>query len=116
MREKGRQNLEEESQKTEEFRSMPEDLYGQVLAVQQQIEMAGSEGTSVTKAKGRIERAESLDKEAQAAFDKKRVRDDKAKSHCHPEYRGDGATGTARSPVRIINPPGGTQKNPFLFQ
>jgi len=71
MREKGRQNLEEESQKMEEFRSMPEDLYGQVLAVQQQIEMAGSEGTSVTKAKGRIERAESLDKEAQASFDKK---------------------------------------------
>ena len=33
--------------------------------------MAGIEGTNVTKAKGRIERAESLYKEAQASFDKK---------------------------------------------
>lgn len=71
MREKGRQKLEEESQKAEEFRSILEDLYGQVLAVQQEIEMAASEGTNVTKAKGRIERAESLYKEAQASFDKK---------------------------------------------
>jgi uncharacterized protein YcfJ len=70
MREKGRQKLEEESQKAEEFRSMLEDLYGQVLAVQQEIEMAGSEGTNVTKAKGRIDRAESLYKEAQVSFDK----------------------------------------------
>ena len=33
--------------------------------------MAKSEGTNVTKAKGRIDRAESLYKEAQASFDKK---------------------------------------------
>ena len=71
IREKGQQKLEEESQKAEEFRSMLEDLYGQVLAVQQEIEMAGSEGTNVTKAKGRIERADSLYKEAQVSFDKK---------------------------------------------
>jgi len=71
VREKGRQKLEEESRKAEEFRSMLEDLYGQVLAVQQEIEMAESEGTNVTKAKGRIARAETLYREAQASFDKK---------------------------------------------
>jgi outer membrane lipoprotein SlyB len=71
MREKGQQKLEDGSQKAEEFRSMLEDLYGQVLAVQQEIGMAESGGTNVTKAKGQIERAESLYKEAQASFDKK---------------------------------------------
>jgi len=71
IREKGRQKLEEDSAKSEEFRGMLEDLYGQVLAVQEEVEMAKSEGTNVTKAKGRIDRADSLYKEAQASFDKK---------------------------------------------
>lgn len=71
IREKGRQKLEEDSQKSEEFRSLLEELYGQVLAVQEEIDMAKSEGTNVTKAKGRIDRAENLYKEAQASFDKK---------------------------------------------
>ena len=71
IREKGRQKLEEDSSKAEEFRGMLEDLYGQVLAVQEEIEMARSEGTNVTKPKGRIDRAENLFKEAQASFDKK---------------------------------------------
>ncbi|RPI40723.1 MAG: hypothetical protein EHM53_00850 [Methanoregulaceae archaeon] len=71
MREKGRQKLEEDSHKTDEFRSMLEDLYGQVLAVQEEIEMAKSEGTNVSKPKGRIDRAENLYKEAQASFDRK---------------------------------------------
>jgi uncharacterized protein YcfJ len=71
VREKGRQKLEEDSAKADEFRGMLEDLFGQVLAVQEEIEMARSEGTNVTKPKGRIDRAESLYKEAQASFDKK---------------------------------------------
>jgi uncharacterized protein YcfJ len=71
MREKGRQKLEEDSLKADEFRSMLEDLYGQVLAVQEEIEMAKSEGTNVSKPKGRIDRAENLYKEAQASFDRK---------------------------------------------
>jgi uncharacterized protein YcfJ len=71
MQEKGRQKTEEDSAKFEEFRGMLEDLYGQVLAVQEEIEMAKSEGTNVTKAKGRIDRADSLYKEAQASLDKK---------------------------------------------
>jgi hypothetical protein len=71
LRERGRQKMEEENEKAGEYREMLEDLYGQVLAVQEEIDMAKSEGTDVTKAKGRIDRAENLYKEAQAAFDKK---------------------------------------------
>jgi chromosome segregation ATPase len=70
-RERGRQKIEEDNSKADEYRSMLEDLYGQVLAVQEEVEMAKSEGTDVTKAKGRIDRAESLYKDAQASFDKK---------------------------------------------
>lgn len=70
-RERGRQRIEEDNEKTEEYREMLEDLYGQVLATQEEIDMANSEGTNVTKAKGRVDRAESLYKEAQASFDKK---------------------------------------------
>ncbi len=69
--ERGRQKLEEDSAKAEVFRSMSEDLYGQVLAVQEEVDMAKCEGTNVTKAKGRIDRADSLYKEAQASFDRK---------------------------------------------
>lgn len=71
LREKGRQKLEEDAAKADEYRGMLEDLYGQVLAVQEEVEMAKSEGTNVTKPKGRIDRAESLYKEAQASFEKK---------------------------------------------
>jgi len=71
IREKGRQKIQEDEAKAGEFSSMLEDLYGQVLAVQEEIGMAGSEGTNVTKPKGRIDRAEVLYKEAQAAFDRK---------------------------------------------
>jgi hypothetical protein len=71
IREKGRQKFEEDSAKTDDFCDMLEDLYGQVLATQEEIELARSEGTDVTKPKGRIDRAENLYKEAQASFNKK---------------------------------------------
>jgi uncharacterized protein YcfJ len=71
IREKGRQKIAEDNAQADEYRRMLEDLYGQVLAVQEEIEMAGSEGTNVTKPKGRIDRAEALYKDAQASFDKK---------------------------------------------
>lgn len=70
-RERGRQKLEEDSAKADEYRGELEELYGQVLAVQEEVDMAKSEGTNVTKAKGRIDRAEALYKEAQASFEKK---------------------------------------------
>ena len=71
IRERGRQKLEENSAREEELRGMLEDLYGQVLAVKEEVDMAKSEGSNVTKARGRIDRAESLYKEAQASFDRK---------------------------------------------
>lgn len=70
-RERGRQKIDEENAKADEYRSLLEDLYGQVLAVQEEVEMAKSEGSNVTRARGRIDRAESLYREAQASFDKK---------------------------------------------
>lgn len=70
-REQGRQKLAQDDAKAEQYRSMLENLYGQVLAVQEEVEMAKSEGADVTKAKGRIDRADVLYKEAQASFDKK---------------------------------------------
>jgi hypothetical protein len=70
-RERGRQKIDEDNSKADEYRSLLEDLYGQVLAVQEEVEMAKSEGTDITKAKGRIDRAESLYKDAQTSFDKK---------------------------------------------
>jgi outer membrane lipoprotein SlyB len=70
-RERGRQKLQEDDAKADEYRQQLEDLFGQVLAVQEEVEMAKSEGTNVTKARGRIDRAEALYKEAQASFDKK---------------------------------------------
>jgi hypothetical protein len=71
IRERGRQKLEEDSAKAEEFRGMLEELYGLVLSVQEEVDMVKCEGTNVTKAKGRIDRADSLYKEAQASFNKK---------------------------------------------
>ena len=43
IRERGRQKLEEDSAKEEEYRGLLEDLYGQVLAVQEEVEMAKCE-------------------------------------------------------------------------
>jgi outer membrane lipoprotein SlyB len=70
-RERGRQKIDEDNSKADEYRSLLEDLYGRVLAVQEEVEMAKSEGANVTKARGRIDRADGLYKEAQASFDKK---------------------------------------------
>lgn len=48
-----------------------EDPCGQVLAVQEEIQMAKREDTNISKPKGRIDRAENLYKEAQVSFDRK---------------------------------------------
>lgn len=70
-REKSREKIAEESGKAEEYRSLLEDLYGQILSVQEEIELAKGEGGAVAKPKARIDRANTLYLEAQAAFDKK---------------------------------------------
>ena len=71
IREKGRQKLEEESSKAEEYRETLEELYGQILALQEEIELANSEGANISKPKARIDRAEKLYEEAMASFEKR---------------------------------------------
>jgi outer membrane lipoprotein SlyB len=70
-REKAREKLEEETQISEEYRALLEELYGQILAIQEELEVAKSEGAKIEKSKARFDRAEKLFQEAQAAFDKK---------------------------------------------
>ena len=69
-REAGVQKSEEEAAKAEEYRQALEDLYGQILSVQEEIDLAKSEGTNITKPKARLDRAENLYKEAQASLEK----------------------------------------------
>jgi outer membrane lipoprotein SlyB len=71
IREKAREKMAEDAGKSEEYRSLLEDLYGQILAMQEEIELAKSEGGKITKPKARIDRANALYQEAQVAFDKK---------------------------------------------
>jgi len=70
-KEQGRQKLQEESSKTEEYSGLLEELYGQILALQEEIDLAKSEGVSIIKPKARIDRAEKLYQEAQASLEKK---------------------------------------------
>ncbi len=42
IRERGRQKLEEDSAKEEEYRGMLEDLYGQVIAVQEEVDIVSA--------------------------------------------------------------------------
>ena len=71
LKERAREKMAEEAGKTEEYSSMLEDLYGQILSVQEEIEVAKSEGGKIAKPKARIDRAEALYREASAAFEKK---------------------------------------------
>lgn len=71
LRDRAREKMAEEAEKTEEYRSLLEDLYGRILSVQEEVELAKSEGGKIAKPKARIDRAEALYREAQAAFEKK---------------------------------------------
>jgi outer membrane lipoprotein SlyB len=70
-REKARERMDEEARMTEEYRTLLEELYGQILAIGEELEVAKSEGAKIEKPKARFDRAEKLYQEAQAAFDKK---------------------------------------------
>ena len=71
LRERAREKMAQEAEKTEEFRGLLEDLYGRILSVQEEVELAKNEGGTIAKPKARIDRAEALYREAQAAFEKK---------------------------------------------
>jgi predicted lipid-binding transport protein (Tim44 family) len=70
-REKAREKMEEDAGIAEEYRVLLEELYGQILAVQEELDVAKGEGAKIEKPKARLDRAEKLYREAQAAFDKK---------------------------------------------
>jgi hypothetical protein len=47
IREPGRQKLEEDSARAEEYRGMLDDLFGQVPALEEEIDMAKCEGVNI---------------------------------------------------------------------
>ena len=69
LRERGRQKREEGEARTEELRELLEDLYGDLLAVQEEAELAAVEGRDVRKPRARTDRAEILYHEAEAALE-----------------------------------------------
>jgi len=69
--EKAREKMEEDAGAAEEYRALLEELYGQILAIQEELDVAKDEGAKIEKPKARLDRAEKLYREAQAAFDKK---------------------------------------------
>lgn len=69
LRERGRQKREEDLARTEELRELLEELYGDLLAVQEEVELAAAEGLDVKKARARTDRAEALYLEAEAALE-----------------------------------------------
>ncbi|OPZ32355.1 MAG: hypothetical protein BWY99_02790 [Synergistetes bacterium ADurb.BinA166] len=69
LRERGRQKREEESARVDELRDILEELYGDLLAVQEEVELAASEGLDVRKPRARTDRAEILYGEAEAALE-----------------------------------------------
>ena len=69
LRERGRQKREEDLARTEEFRELLEELYGDLLAVQEEVELAAVEGQDVKKPRTRTDRAEVLYGEAEAALE-----------------------------------------------
>jgi len=71
LKERAREKMAEEAGRAEEYRALLEDLYGQILSLQEEIEVVKSEGGSVIKPKARTDRAEALYREAQSFFEKK---------------------------------------------
>ncbi|PKL62484.1 MAG: hypothetical protein CVV31_05770 [Methanomicrobiales archaeon HGW-Methanomicrobiales-2] len=69
LRERGRQKREEGEARTEELRELLEELYGDLLAVQEEIELAAVEGQDVKKPRARTDRAEILYQEAETALE-----------------------------------------------
>jgi len=69
LRERGRQKREEDEARIEELREHLEELYGDLLAVQEEIELLDAEGLDIRKPRSRIDRAETLYGEAEAALE-----------------------------------------------
>ena len=69
LRERSRERKAQEQEKEEEMRTSLEDAYGDLLALQEEVEILEEEGQNVGKAKSRADRAEKLYQEAEEACD-----------------------------------------------
>ncbi len=69
LKEKARARREEEDGKIADLRNELEDVYGDALALGEELEMLAEEGQTVTKSKARVERAQRLYAEADAAIE-----------------------------------------------
>jgi hypothetical protein len=70
---------EAESQQAQEFLSQLEGLYGEVLTLREEVDMAASDGKDVNAAKKRVDRAEQLYHEAVSSYEGKNFTELKAK-------------------------------------
>jgi outer membrane lipoprotein SlyB len=68
LKEKARARREMEDGRVADLRNELEDIYGDALALGEELEMLAEEGQTVTKAKARVERAQRLYGEADAAI------------------------------------------------
>ena len=69
LKEKARAKREQEDGKIVDLRNELEDVYGDALALGEELDMLAEEGQTVTKAKARVERAQRLYGEADAAIE-----------------------------------------------
>ena len=68
LRDRAREKREEEEGKVAELRDELEEVYGDILALGAELELLADEGQSVGKARARVERAQKLYDEADAAI------------------------------------------------
>ncbi len=80
LREKARAKREEADGKIADLRNDLEDVYGDALALGEELELLAEEGQTVTRAKARVERAERLYAEADAAIEAGELVQAKAKT------------------------------------
>ena len=69
LREKARARREEEESRVADLRNELEDVYGDALALGEELDLLADEGTAVGKAKARVDRAQRLYEEADAALE-----------------------------------------------
>ena len=69
LREKARAKREESESRVADLRNDLEDVYGDALALAEELELLAEEGQSIGKAKARVDRAQKLYEEADAAIE-----------------------------------------------
>jgi uncharacterized protein YcfJ len=69
LKEKARARREQDESRIADLRNELEDVYGDALALGEELELLAEEGQTVTKSKARVERAEKLYAEADAAIE-----------------------------------------------